>query len=118
MQQAECASRAVRIAVRHTDAGKASHDQGALARAVATTVYETEIFENVELAQARLVALHERLARQTGGAAPEGALEGLRELTGLMETLRARYELLVQALDRSNEMISAKDLQGRYEMIN
>lgn len=79
---------------------------------------ESEIFENVELARARLVALHERLARPGGGAAPEGALDGLRELSGLMETLRARYELLVQALDRSNDLISAKDLQGRYEIIN
>lgn len=82
------------------------------------TVHQSEIFEHVELAQARLSALHERLALQAGGAVPEGALDGLRELSDLMETLRARYELLVQALDRSNDLISVKDLQGRYEMIN
>ena len=78
----------------------------------------SEIFESVELARDRLVTLHEQLAQETGDAVPEGVLEGLRQLSGLMPTLRTRYELLVLVLDRTHDMISVKDLQGRYEMIN
>lgn len=96
----------------------ARSDQGVLARALVKPMNASDIFDSVELARDRLVALHERLARQAGGSVPEGVLEGLRQLSGLMPTLRTRYELLVQVLDRTNDMISVKDLQGRYEMIN
>jgi PAS domain S-box-containing protein len=79
---------------------------------------EHELFESVELARDRLTALRVRL--ETDGAAPGSSevARSLRDLQATLDKVHARYGLLCEILDRTNDVVFAKDRDGRYAMIN
>lgn len=79
---------------------------------------ERDLFESVEQARGRLTDLRSRLSKD--GAAP-GSVEianSLGDLQDMLDRLCGRYELLREILDRTNDMVFAKDRDGRYAMIN
>ena len=79
---------------------------------------DTEPLGSVTLARDRLVALraHFSLQGKTPGAVE--AERALRELQELLDKLHSRYALLREILDRSSDVVFAKDLEGRYVMMN
>ncbi|MCE9595324.1 MAG: PAS domain-containing protein [Planctomycetes bacterium] len=79
---------------------------------------EHELSESVESARDRLTALRVHVERE--GAAP-GASEvagSLRDLQATLDKVHARYGLLCEILDRTKDVVFAKDREGRYTMIN
>lgn len=79
---------------------------------------EHELFQSVELARDRLIALRLRLKKE--GAAPGSSevARSLRDLQATLDKVHARYGLLCEVLDRTNDVVFAKDRDGRYAMIN
>jgi PAS domain S-box-containing protein len=76
------------------------------------------ILESVELARNRLAALRVRLEQ-------EGVMLGVAELLGVLrdsqdvlDSMQGRCALLRDLLEQTNEVVFAKDEQGRYAMIN
>ncbi|HVS19362.1 MAG TPA: PAS domain-containing protein [Planctomycetota bacterium] len=49
---------------------------------------------------------------------PQELLRGVFELQALMRKLQLRYGLLHQILDLTNDLVAAKDRDGRYAMVN
>lgn len=79
---------------------------------------EQESFDSVELARDRLTALRAHFARD--GETPESEVIGraLVELEQMLEKLHARCGLLREILGSTGDVVFAKDLEGRYVMIN
>lgn len=59
-----------------------------------------------------------RLAGMGEGSVSQDLLSGANEVRGLMQALQMRCGLLHQVLDLTNDMVAAKDRDGRYEMVN
>ncbi|MCC6407545.1 MAG: PAS domain-containing protein [Planctomycetes bacterium] len=79
---------------------------------------EHDLFDSVEQARERLTALRARLEDRAGPTGSREVVSVLRELQDALDKLRARYGLLLEVLDQSNDMLFAKNLDGRYAMIN
>jgi len=82
------------------------------------TMDNDELFASVGLARQQLATLRERLDQVTAAPAPTGMADTLAELLLLLDKLQARYELLDQILDRTNDIVFAKHRDGRYAIIN
>ncbi len=79
---------------------------------------ERDIFESVEQARDGLVAFRDRLE---SGDPPTGSptiTDTLRDLDESLHKLRLQYGLLREVLDQTNDVVFAKDRDGRYVMIN
>ena len=77
-----------------------------------------DLLQSVEHARHRLTSLRARL--ESAGASP-GCLEtagALGDLQEALEKLQARCALLREILDRTSDAVFAKDLDGRYVMMN
>lgn len=79
---------------------------------------EHDLFESVELARDRLTALRARLEKESAVPESREIVNALRDLQELWDRLKTRYGLLREILDRTNDVVFAKDLDGRYVMIN
>jgi PAS domain S-box-containing protein len=79
---------------------------------------EQEILDSVGQARERLDALRDRLELETKGGGSHELVNELHGLQALLDTLRTRYGLLRDILDRTSDIVFAKDEQGRYSMIN
>lgn len=79
---------------------------------------EHDIQKSVVLARFQLSTLRSRLERVGTPPGSSEVQQALGDLQTLLETLQSRYELLRQVLERSSDAVFAKDLQGRYVIIN
>jgi PAS domain-containing protein len=79
---------------------------------------EHELFESVELARNRLTALRARLEKEGAAYGSQEIVSALRDLQEMLDKLQSRYGLLRDILDRTNDVVFAKDRDGRYVMIN
>lgn len=79
---------------------------------------EQGISESVELARDRLTALRSRLERESASPGSKEIVSALGELHQLLDKLQARYGLLREVLDLTNDAVFAKHRDGRYAMIN
>lgn len=79
---------------------------------------EHDLVESVELALGRLAALRARLEKEGAASGSPEFVSGLRDLQEMFDKLQARYGLLCEILDRTNDLVFAKDRDGRYAMIN
>ena len=77
-----------------------------------------DIFVSVEEARARLETLRARLEADSAAEASRDVVTALHDVRELLETLSTRYGLLRDILDRTSDVAFAKDVQGRYTMIN
>jgi len=73
---------------------------------------------SVELARDRLIALRAHFALDAGAPGAQEVDRALSEVQVVLDKLHGRYELLREILNRSSDFVFAKDLEGRYVMIN
>lgn len=59
-----------------------------------------------------------RLANMDEGRVSRELLLGVHELQDLLQKLQLRYGLMHQILDLTNDLVAAKDRDGRYAMVN
>ncbi len=87
-------------------------------RGLEETMSEQELLDGVGRTRDRLIALCARL--EQGNAAPDSRefASALSELWKLWDRLHARYGLLHEILDLTNDVVFAKDGEGLYAMIN
>lgn len=79
---------------------------------------EHEIFDSVGKAGERLNALRARMEADAVVGGSREVVSALHDLQELLEELRARYGLLRDILDRTSDVLFAKDDHGRYSMMN
>jgi PAS domain S-box-containing protein len=79
---------------------------------------ERDLSVNVALARERLAALRERLAPSDPLSPASESSATLDELREVLDQLASRHGLLRVVLDRTSDIIFAKDRAGRYQMIN
>ncbi len=84
----------------------------------ATIMDQLNFLQSVEELRHQLSSLHAQLENR--GAASGSATAGfvLVELQGLLDNLQSHYGLMRDVLARTNDVVFAKDLHGRYLMIN
>ncbi len=79
---------------------------------------EHDLWPSAERARHRLTVLHARLENEETALGSLEIRSALRDLQEMLEVLQARYGLLREILARTSEVLFAKDLDGRYVMIN
>jgi PAS domain S-box-containing protein len=79
---------------------------------------EHELSASVESARQRLTALRARLESEGTEPGSPAINIALRELQETLDKMQARYGLLRDILDRTNDLVFAKNRDGRYAMIN
>lgn len=79
---------------------------------------DIDLFESVELARLRLTALRADLEKDAASPGSREIVGALGDLLATFGKLQARYGLLRDILDRTNDLVFAKDEDGRYAMIN
>jgi PAS domain S-box-containing protein len=79
---------------------------------------EYDLLQSVEQARHQLTALRTRLENEEMPPRPTEVRRTLGDLQETLEKLQAHYELLCEILARTNDAVFAKDLDGRYVMIN
>lgn len=85
---------------------------------VGGTMGDHGILESVGLAREQLTALRAALEKEGATAGSRGITGALRDLQGHLDVLQTRYGLLRDILDRTSDIVFAKDRDGRYTMIN
>ncbi len=79
---------------------------------------EHELRDMVELARTQLVALSVSLEEDDAVSVSRETARELRGILQMLDKLQSRFGLLEEVLDRSNDIVFAKDLGGHYVMIN
>lgn len=79
---------------------------------------ERELVDCLELARSRLIALRAHWATGGSASAAKEAAHTLRELQEMLDMLQSRYGILRDVLDCTNDLVCAKELDGRYALIN
>lgn len=79
---------------------------------------EQDLFGSVGQARDRLAELRARLEKEGGAGASNELVGALLDVQEMLDTLRTRYGFLHEVLDRTNDVVFAKDRDGRYVMIN
>ena len=79
---------------------------------------EHELRDMVGLARKQLVELSVSLEQDDAASASRQTARELRGILEMLDKLQSRFGLLEEILDRTNDIVFAKDLGGQYVMIN
>lgn len=79
---------------------------------------EHDLFGTVAQARDRLAELRARLEKENANPGSNELVGALLDVQAMLDTLRTRYGFLHEVLDRTNDVVFAKDRDGRYVMIN
>jgi len=79
---------------------------------------EREPRDMVGLARKQLVALSVSLEQDDAASVSRETARELRSILQMLDKLQSRFGLLEEVLDRTNDIVFAKDLDGHYVMIN
>ncbi len=79
---------------------------------------EPEVLDSMNIACDRLGAIRAGLQGVLSGKGSQDLLLELGSVQSILDELRSRYGLLREVLDEAGDMVFAKDLDGRYVVIN
>src|SRR5688572_30907241 len=79
---------------------------------------EHDLFPSVRMAGQMLAELRSRLEIEGATAEPREVSGALGDIEEMLREVKARYGLMCQILDQTSDAVFAKDLDGRYTMIN
>jgi PAS domain S-box-containing protein len=77
-----------------------------------------DLFPSVLKAGERLAALRARLQNESPSGATIEISSALHDVEEMLKEVRSRYSLMCQILDQTSDAVFAKDIDGRYSMIN
>lgn len=79
---------------------------------------EHDLFGTVGQARDRLAELRAKLEKESATPGSNELVGALLDVQEMLDTLRTRYGFLHEVLDRTNDVVFAKDRDGRFVMIN